>query len=134
MPLTVAKTAHIQQEIGYLLFYDQAINSTITPALSILTSSHSKVIQSTGQVLTELLSYVTTHLDTAILFTAKKMVLQIHSNFYYLSKSKACIQSGGHFFLLRNITHPGTSPGHHKPPPTNNAAVNTISSTINNAM
>jgi hypothetical protein len=50
----------------------------------------------------QLLDYLATHPDTTIRFHAYSMILNIHSDAYYLSVSKARIRLGGLFYLKYN--------------------------------
>ena len=97
-----------------------------------LASAHSKVNQATGQALTHLLNYESTHPDATLCFSSRDMVLQIHSDASYLSKSKSCSRSGGQFLISSKPKIPGAAPGLHDPPPPNNGSVHTISSIIKN--
>jgi hypothetical protein len=57
----------------------------------------------------QLLNYLAMKEDAVLSYHASDMVLAVHSNASYLSKSKACSQAGGHFFLSSNTTVPSNS-------------------------
>ena len=67
----------------------------------------------------QLLDCAATHLDAAVNFRVSNMVLAVHSDASYLSKTKARSREGGHFFLSKDDTYPE-----------NNGAVLTISHII----
>jgi hypothetical protein len=55
-PLDAGGLTRIQQIIGTLLFYGQAINSTLLVALGTLSAAQSKVTKATAQAIAQLLS------------------------------------------------------------------------------
>jgi hypothetical protein len=71
----------------------------------------------------QLLDYLATQEDAVLSYHASNMVLAVHSDASYLSKLKAHIRAGGHFFLSSNTTVPP-----------NNGAVLNIAHIIKNVM
>ncbi len=71
----------------------------------------------------QFLDYGFTHPDAIVTYQASDMVFAAHSDASYLSKAKACSQSGGHFFISSNT-----------PCPHNNGAVLTIAQIIKAVM
>eukprot|EP00957_Ditylum_brightwellii_P137827 10507969-Ditylum_brightwellii.AAC.1 len=49
----------------------------------------------------QLLDYVATHQNAAVCFVASDMILTVHSDASYLSKSKARSRAAGHFYLAK---------------------------------
>jgi hypothetical protein len=47
----------------------------------------------------ELLDYLTTNSDAKVQFYASNMVMSIHYDAYYLSKTMSCSRACGHFFI-----------------------------------
>jgi hypothetical protein len=50
----------------------------------------------------QLFDYLTTQEDVVLTYNASDMIFAVHSDASYLSKSKACSRTGGHFFLSTN--------------------------------
>ena len=58
-----------------------------------------------------LLNYAATHLDATIRYSARDMILYVHSDTSYLSAPKACSHASGKYFIRSCSTDPS------KPPP-----------------
>ena len=89
-------------------------------ALNAIASEQSNATSNTSDSVTRLLNYAATHLDSVLKFSARNMVLHIHSYASYLCKSNSKSRSGGHYFLSNRTIDPN------KPPPrqpTNNYAI-----------
>jgi hypothetical protein len=71
----------------------------------------------------QFLDYAATHQDTILTYKSSDMVLVVHSDASYLSKSKACSQAGGHFFLSSDSEDPA-----------NNGAILNLAQLIKNVM
>jgi hypothetical protein len=89
----------IQQVVGALLYYDRAIDSTITRAISSLASQQATATEDTEATLIHLLKYCATHPDATIRYSASDMILNIHSDVGYLNEPDARSRAGGHFFM-----------------------------------
>ena len=78
----------IQQIVGAPLYYAQAVDLTILPALSSIASEQAEATKNT-----EKLDYMAMHLDATVHFHASQMILNIHSDASYLSEkgAKSCI-------------------------------------------
>jgi hypothetical protein len=122
-PLSKEEKKIIQQVVGTLLYYGQAVNATILVALSSLASAQAMPTKETMQQTRHLLNYVATHPNAILTYVKSNMILGIHSNASYLSKPKVCSRAGGHFFL---------SNGTDKAP--NNGAILNTSQIINSIM
>ena len=59
-----------------------------------------------------ILNYGATHINATIRYTARNIILRIHSDASYLSKYLACSRAGGNYFLGRtrpDISNPPTT-------------------------
>jgi hypothetical protein len=107
-PLNKEETKYVQKVAGTLLYYGQAVDNSILPALSAIATKQAKPTEKTMGVIKQLLDYCATQEEAIILYKASKMIFAIHSNAGYCNKKKSQSQAGGHFF----------SPTAMKPPPT----------------
>ena len=89
----------VQQVIGSVPYYEQAVNETTLPALSSLASKQAQATESTEKKFWELLDYLATHPDATVWYYASSMILNIHSDASYLSESRARSRVAGYFFL-----------------------------------
>ncbi len=113
------KKPYIQEVIGTLLYYAQCVNASMLPALGSLATQEANPTQNTMKKVKQLLDYAATHPDAIVTYNASGMILAMHSNALYLSKSNAQSRAGGHFFMSSNANTPH-----------NNGAVMTISQII----
>jgi hypothetical protein len=97
-------THFIQQVCSKFLFISRAVDSTLLCPINAIASQSSKPTEGTMQQTLQLLDYLATQEDAVLSYYASNMVLAVHSNASYLSKPKALIQVGGHFFLSSNTT------------------------------
>ena len=114
----------IQQIVGALLYYARAIDMTMLPALSTLSSEQAKPTRKTMQKIQHLLDYCSTHPNAKIRYISSGMILKIHSDASYLSEPKARSRVGGHFYL-------GDPPASKSD---NNGAVHTTSTILRNVV
>eukprot|EP00957_Ditylum_brightwellii_P123925 9446123-Ditylum_brightwellii.AAC.1 len=82
-----------------LLHYLQAVDPTIAAALSTIASQQASATKKTKEVCHWLLDYVAMHPNAAVQFMASDIILVVHSDVSYLSKSNARSQVAGHFYL-----------------------------------
>jgi hypothetical protein len=85
-PLTRSRKARI---IGSILYYAQAVDITVLMALSYIAIKQSKGTINTMQKAKQLLDYLATYPDATICFRASNMIMNIHSDASYSSKSDA---------------------------------------------
>jgi hypothetical protein len=71
---------YIQAVTGTLLYYARAVDSTILPALSSLTTKQANPMQKTMETVKLLLDYCATQEEAIITYVASKMILCIHSD------------------------------------------------------
>jgi hypothetical protein len=93
---------YIRQVIGVLLYYGQAVDSTILIGLNSLATAQAKPTKHTLSLVKGLLDYAATNPDAIL--TYKKSA--VHSNASYLSKPSACSHVFGHFFCSTNVDDP----------------------------
>ncbi len=80
---------YIQQVIGTLHDYGQAVDATILIALSYLTSAQSTPTKDTMQQTHHHLDYVATHPNAILSYAKSNMILSVYINASYISKLKA---------------------------------------------
>ena len=96
----------VQEVIGVLLHYARAIDLTMLPTLKTLPMQQAAPIQNKMKNLHQFLDYVATHPDAIATYNSSDMVLTVHSDAPYLSKSNAQSRAGGHFFMSNNSANP----------------------------
>jgi hypothetical protein len=89
----------IQNIIGSILYYAQAVDMMVLIALSTIAMLQAKPTEKTMERCVQLLNYLAMHADTKIRFYASDMIMNIHSDASYLLESKACSRACGHFFM-----------------------------------
>jgi hypothetical protein len=89
-----------------LLYYARAVVSTILPALSSLATKQAKPMQKMIEKVKQLLDYCTTQVEAIITYSARKMILCIHSNEGYCNEKNTLSQAGGHFPLSNDDRFP----------------------------
>jgi hypothetical protein len=97
---------YIRQVIGVLLYYGQAVDSTILVGLNSLAAAQAKPTAHTVFLVKWLLNYAATNPDAILTYKKSDMVIAVHSNASYLSKPLACSRVGGHFFCSSNVNDP----------------------------
>ncbi len=87
---------------GTLLYYARAVDPTILPALSAIGTKQATPTQTTMERIKQLLDYCATQEEAIIMYSARKMILCIHSNAGYCNEKNARSRAGGHFSLSNN--------------------------------
>ena len=77
----------------------------------------------TNEDITQLLYYVSTHLDAVIHYYASDMILYVHSDASYLSEPQARSRLDGHFYLSFRPQDPLKMPDTTNPMPPKNGAI-----------
>jgi hypothetical protein len=90
---------YIQQVIGILLYYGQAVDSTLLVALSLLALAQAAPTEHMLEFVKWLLNYTLSNPDAILMYKSSDMILAMHSNASYLSKANARSQASGHFYL-----------------------------------
>ncbi len=105
-PLNKEETKYVQALAGVLLYYAIAVDSTILPALSSLSTKRAKSMQKTIEKIKQLLDYCATQEEAIITYLASKMILCIHSDAGYCNEKNAQSQAGAHFSCRMTIIFP----------------------------
>ena len=106
-----------------ILYLGRAVDPTILTALSTIAAQQSKPTMDTMRQTKQLIDYVATQEKAIITYSTSNMVLAVHSDARYFSKSNARSQAGGHFFMSSNNVHPP-----------NNGAILNVAHIIKNVM
>jgi hypothetical protein len=109
--------------VASLLYYARAVGTTILPTLSTIGTEQAKPMQATMEMIKQLLDYCATQEEAIIMYSARKMILCIHSEAGYCNEKHAQSRAGGNFFLSNND---------HLPP--NNGAIMTNATIIKAVM
>jgi hypothetical protein len=89
----------IQQVIGALLYYAQAVDPPLMAASSSLASQQATATEDTSTKLLQLINYCATHPNATIRYHASDIILSIHSDAVYLKEPEARSRAGGQFFM-----------------------------------
>jgi hypothetical protein len=98
-PLTPKQCLTIQKVTGSVLYYARAVDPTVLMSLNDISTEQTKATGKTQAATNQMLDYLATHPEAAIMYHASDMILHIHSNASYLSVSNARSRLGGLFFL-----------------------------------
>ncbi len=85
--------------MGSILYYARAVDMTVLIALSSIAVEQTKAMEKTMAQYTQLLDYLSGHVDAKVRFHASDMILNIHSDASYRSEANVCSHAGGHFFM-----------------------------------
>jgi hypothetical protein len=88
----------VQQIVCNILYYARAVNMMVLNALSAIAVEQMKASDKTMVRCTQFLDYLSHNADTKVRFHASDMILNIHSNAFYLSEAQAQSCAYGHFF------------------------------------
>ena len=80
--------------VGTILYYGRTIDSTVLVALGSIRTQQSKPTATTQKAINYLLHYDVTHPDATVRFYASDMILNLHSDAKYLSKSGTRSRAG----------------------------------------
>jgi hypothetical protein len=94
-----ANKKQIQQVVGSFLYYAWAVHPTILMAISDIATQQEAPTENTKKLVNLFLNYMWTHLDTIICYRASDMILNVHSDAFYLSAPRAQSRTGSSFFL-----------------------------------
>jgi hypothetical protein len=102
-PLTPKEIKHMQDIVGNLLYYVQAVDPTLLTALSAIAARQSNSTKAVADACHQLLDYVATHPNAGIWYKACNMVLSVHMDAPYLSELGGKSRAAGHFYLSNCI-------------------------------
>ena len=118
-----SRKTFIQQVTSTFLCYDQAVDPIIPVAFREVASSQVVPTEAIIDKAKYFLYYAESHPDFILSYILINMVLASHRDTCYLTKPKARIRAGGHFFMSKNAENPA-----------NNRAVFTIALIIKNVI
>ena len=122
-PLDATGVKRIQDIIGALLYYGNAVDNKLLVALGDLASTQAAATELTKTDLGQLLDYLSTYPDDGILYRSSAMILSAHSDAAYLNVPRARSLACAHIMLSENT-----------PVPSLNGPVLTIAQIIKNVM
>ncbi len=110
----------VQEIVGLLLYYAQAVDNKLLVALSTIDARQSYATVATEQAVHLLLNHVATYPLDGIIYQSSDMILCTHANAGFLNKTNSRSRAGAHIYLFEN-----------DPFPRFNGAVLSISQTVN---
>ncbi len=84
--------------MGSILYYARAVDMTVLMVLSSIAVEQMKATEKTMGRCIQLLDYLVSNSEAKVRFHASDMIMNIHSDASYLSKTKARSRACGHFF------------------------------------
>jgi hypothetical protein len=98
-PLTPKAVKRVQDIVGTLLYYAQAVDGTLLTALSAIAAQQSKGTKAVTEACMQLLDYVAMHPNAGIRYKTCDIILSVPANASYLSKMGGKSRASGHFYL-----------------------------------
>ena len=89
----------VQQVTNVILYYACTVNIPVLLALGTIACEQSQTTEMTKKKVSQLLDCLATNPKAKVCFYASRMLLNTHSDFSYLSESRACSCVSGDFFL-----------------------------------
>jgi hypothetical protein len=89
----------IQQIVGSILYYACTVDMTVLMALSSIAVEQTKATEKTMERCIQLLDYLVSNSKAKVRFHASDMIMNIHLDAVYLSKTKARRRACGNFFM-----------------------------------
>jgi hypothetical protein len=96
----------IQEIVGLLLYYAQAVDNKLLVALSAIAACQSYATVATEQAVHLLLDYVATYPADGIAYRSSDMILCAHVDVGFLNETNSRSRAGAHIFLLENDPFP----------------------------
>eukprot|EP00957_Ditylum_brightwellii_P047987 3644258-Ditylum_brightwellii.AAC.1 len=90
---------HLQGLLETLLYYARAVDPTMPMAINTIAAQQANPTIDIAKDMVHLLNYCSMHPDAVLSYSASGMILHIHSDALYLSKTVVRSRAGGHFFL-----------------------------------
>ena len=94
-PLSKADNTFVQEVVGVFLHYTRAVDLTMLAALGSLATQQAALTENIMKRVLFFLDYAATHPDAIVTFYASDMILAVHSDASYLSKSGARSRASG---------------------------------------
>ena len=102
LPPSVNKLKNCPESHGYLIILCKGSGSNHDNITRLHCSTARKTDRLKNAKLKQLLNYAATHTDAVITYQASEMVLVVHSDTLYLSKTKYRIIASVHLFMSNN--------------------------------
>jgi hypothetical protein len=96
----------VQEIVGSLLYYAQAVDNKLLVALSAIAAHQSCATVATEQAVHLLLDYVATYPSDGIVYQLSYMILCAHADVGFLNKANSCSRAGAHIYLSKNDPFP----------------------------
>ncbi len=96
----------VQEIVGSLLYYAQAVNNKLLVALSAIAARKAKATFTIEQAVDLLLDYVATYPNDCIVYRASNMIICAHADTGFLNKINSCSRAGAHIYLLEDNPFP----------------------------
>jgi hypothetical protein len=92
----------VQEIVGSLLYYSQAVNNKLLVALSTIAACQAKSTVATEQAANLVLDYVATYPNDGIVYHGSNMILCAHADAGFLNETNSRSRAGAHIYLLEN--------------------------------
>ncbi len=97
--LNANRKRHVQEIVGSLIYYAQAVDNKLLVALSTIAARQAKATIATEQAVNLLLDYVATYPNDSIVYCASNMILCAHADAGFFNKTNFCSRAGAHIYL-----------------------------------
>ena len=111
--LDARQTKYVQSVVGALLYYARAIDASILPALSSISTQQANPTEQVLKKVKRLLDYVSTYPDAKLRYYASNMILYIDSDAAYLCERKAKSRASGYHYFKKNTLNKIQQPINH---------------------
>ena len=98
-PLQPAAVKRCQEIVGCLLYYARVIDSSMLTAVNAIACEMAHPTSAVQAMVDRLLAYAATHPDNHLVYRRSNMLLEVHSDASYLSRSRSRSVVGGNAFL-----------------------------------
>jgi hypothetical protein len=92
----------IQEIVGSLLYYAQAVHNKLLVVLSAIAACQAKATVATEQAVNLLVDYVATYPNDGIVYHTSNMILCAHTDAGFLNKTNSSGRVGAHIYLSEN--------------------------------
>ncbi len=100
--LDATRKCCIQEIVGSLLYYAQAVDNKLLVALSAIAALQANATVATEQAVNLLLKHVATYPNDGIVYLASNMILCAHADAGFLNKNKSRSRGGAHIYFSEN--------------------------------
>ncbi len=100
------RKCRIQEIVGLILYYAQAVDNKLLAALSAIAACQSYTTVATEQAVHLLLDYVATYPLDGIIYQSSDMILCAHTNAGFLNETNSRSWAGAHIYLSKNDPFP----------------------------